>query len=646
MTRLTTHTGAVITVGNQFAEGGEGVLYDVHGQKGKVAKLFHPHRRDAERAAKLALMVANPPRDPTRPGHISLAWPEATLYENGAFVGFLMPRIDQSKDIVYAYNPSRRAQFFNFHWGYLHRMASNLCLALSALHQSGYVIGDINEKNVLVDGQAMVTFVDTDSFQVTDRATGRVYRSIVGTPGYVPPELQGVNLSSVDRTPVHDRYGLAVLLFKLLMEGNHPFTSTLPENESLEGLQIFDDNSRQGIFPYVSKQRRPPAGAPDFTTLHPDVQRLFKRAFVAAHYQPDQRPEPAEWAVVLQAAEKDLKPCKRKPQEHYHASHVRDCPWCAREAQGITSQPLLLPTQQPLPPAGRPATTAMAAATTTTTGRGSGSYLPPEAKGLCWGGFFLPWLWSFAHRLWLPGLAALAGLAFSLYYLANVNVYGPDVFPTSGAQFAAVLALPALYALVSLILLFRGRRMAWQARTWTDAPAFGAAQRRWSWLGLVASAFLLGGRYTASFMPETYLAPLAAAAPVGVLLDELGATAGAPPADAFLEGDEPAGAPDADASHGELLEGESAAPSAGPADAPQVRVQLNATNVRAGPGEQYAVIGSVVKDTLLPVLGTDAARNWYNVELDDGERGWIGSLVVEELDSLDSVPVAATIPAP
>src|SRR5712691_4689158 len=70
---------------------------------------------------------------------------------------------------------------------------------------------------------ALVTLVDTDSFQVCEPHNGVVYRCPVGKPEFTPPELQGCPFAQVDRAPEHDLFGLAVLLFQLLMEGTHPF---------------------------------------------------------------------------------------------------------------------------------------------------------------------------------------------------------------------------------------------------------------------------------------------------------------------------------------------------------------------------------------------------------------------------------------
>ena len=88
------------------------------------------------------------------------------------------------------------------------------------------MVGDLNESNVLVTENARISLIDIDSFQVRIPTAGNVvtYRSLVGKPEYTPPELQGVNFRSVDRSYEHDRFALGVLIFQLLMEGNHPFS--------------------------------------------------------------------------------------------------------------------------------------------------------------------------------------------------------------------------------------------------------------------------------------------------------------------------------------------------------------------------------------------------------------------------------------
>ena len=84
----------------------------------------------------------------------------------------------------------------------------------------------MTRRSVSVGDDALVTLMDTDSFQVRDPQNGVIYRCHVGTPEYTPSELQGRDFASVDRAPEHDLFGLAVLIFQLLMEGTHPFAGT------------------------------------------------------------------------------------------------------------------------------------------------------------------------------------------------------------------------------------------------------------------------------------------------------------------------------------------------------------------------------------------------------------------------------------
>jgi hypothetical protein len=109
-----------------------------------------------------------------------------------------------------------------------------------------------------------------------------VYRSLVGKPEYTPPDLQGYSFADVDRQPEHDAFALAVLIFRLLMEGFHPFDGVYRgRGEPPElGARI-----RNGYFPYARGRTgiEPSPLAPPFEMLHPDLQALFVRCFEEGH---------------------------------------------------------------------------------------------------------------------------------------------------------------------------------------------------------------------------------------------------------------------------------------------------------------------------------------------------------------------------
>jgi hypothetical protein len=310
----------------ELGAGGEAVVYEVPGDAGLVAKVYH--EPTIERARKLTLMLANPP---AMPAGTSIAWPVDLLLDGHGFAGFLMPRAGEPRLFEF-YNPvTRRATAPAFHAGLLHRAGRNLAAAFHALHTAGYVVGDVNESNLLVSpGDAAVTLVDADSLQVRDAAAGVTFRSRVGKPEFTPPELQGVAFGEVDRAPEHDRFGLAVLLFLLLMEGTHPFAARLEEGQ--DALPV-EDRIRGGLFPHAGSAQgcRPPRLSPRFDALHPQVRALFVRAFVDGHADPAARPSPAEWRDELAAAEAELAACDANGLHRYGA-HLAACPWCERTA--------------------------------------------------------------------------------------------------------------------------------------------------------------------------------------------------------------------------------------------------------------------------------------------------------------------------
>jgi hypothetical protein len=315
MTRYTTPTNTNVTTTKKLGEGGEGAVFDVAGQSGLVAKIYHPHRLNQSLAAKVIAMTRNPPEDATRASlnHVSIAWPIDALYSGKQFVGYTMPKIKKADDLYDLLQPQQRAkQHGSLNHRHLYRTARNLAIAMDAIHQKGYVLGDVNFKNALFNDDALITIVDCDSMQVTD-AAGVVHRCLVGVPEYTPADLQGVDFSQVSRTKNHDAFGLAVLIFQLLMQGFHPFAGKpRPGEQEVEQSHIYCIS--KGIFPYISNQPyEPPRAAPSMLCLPVLIQQQFERAFT----QPNARPTPKDWATVLAMIEPRLIPCTNDAAHWY-----------------------------------------------------------------------------------------------------------------------------------------------------------------------------------------------------------------------------------------------------------------------------------------------------------------------------------------
>jgi|GEM_PF-479849 len=314
-----------------IGSGGEARILAITALPGLAAKLYH--QTDSAQSHKLEAMLANPPVDPMEgQAHVSIAWPIDRLTTpppDARFVGFLMPRVSNAYPLFQYYNPASRRQIAPlFSYRYLLRAARNLAAAVRAIHDCGYVIGDLNESNILVTSGALVTLVDTDSFQVPDPSTGRVYRCTVGKAEFTPAELAGRSFSEIDRTVSHDLFGLGVLLFQTLLEGTHPFGG---QYTGAGDPPTYDKRISEGYFPYGLRSGpiRPGKAAPPFNLLPPNLRSLFLRCFEDGHQNAAIRPTAATWLKALQECEEQLVICSRNGQ-HQYGNHLVECPWCER----------------------------------------------------------------------------------------------------------------------------------------------------------------------------------------------------------------------------------------------------------------------------------------------------------------------------
>jgi len=308
--------GRPVRPGDAVGEGGEGVVYGVAGVCGTVAKIYHPALRSELRRKKVAAMMAHPPRDPMASrGRVSLAWPRDLLTNAaGTFVGFTMPGIPTADSFELHQLWKAKQRPAGCTWAHLVQVAANLASVFESLHAAGYVVGDVNESNFLVRETALVVAVDLDSIQVPD-PSGGVFLCEVHKPEFAPPELQrGFNFGSEPRAPEHDRFGLAVLIWQLLMLGRHPFAAGHPQIAT---------NIRDKRCWAVDGSLAAPAGAPPVTILPEPIRALAQAAFTTT-----ERPPAARWLAALNGLSQSLVQCRHN-SKHRYARHTGRCPWCA-----------------------------------------------------------------------------------------------------------------------------------------------------------------------------------------------------------------------------------------------------------------------------------------------------------------------------
>lgn len=166
-------------------------------------------------------------------------------------------------------------------------VAQRLAEVVEAVHAAGSVIGNLNAHRVLVEPGGMVTLGD-DAGPTTE----------VRAPAYTAPELQGSFTGYARPEAQHDCFALAVLLFQILMAGQHPYAGQWVGGGNLPDIP---KAIQLGLYAYGGSSVTPPPGAPAPSTLEPGLADLFKRSFAATSAIFRNRPTGAEWARALAA---------------------------------------------------------------------------------------------------------------------------------------------------------------------------------------------------------------------------------------------------------------------------------------------------------------------------------------------------------
>lgn len=330
-----TNKSRVISLGEKIGNGAEGDVYSVDRYKSECAKIYKKMPSDTLHH-KLRVMVSNPPKDSssTTNNHKSIAWPTELLYKDTKktlLVGFLMPIVDRRFHSAHTYaSPGDRIKDYpgKITWKTLLLMSHNLSSAIGALHEKGYCVGDINDRNTLIEETGLVTLIDCDSFQVKDNKSKKIFRCTVGVPDYTPPEIQGETFKNINRTIESDSFSLSIMIFQFLMEGFHPYSgkwqlSGDPLNRA--------DKINKGLFPYGRKlsQLSPHEKAPPYEILPLEIRKLFHKCFVNGHKTPKSRPTARMWRTALKACIEDLVTCSRN-KNHLFLNYLKNCPWCHR----------------------------------------------------------------------------------------------------------------------------------------------------------------------------------------------------------------------------------------------------------------------------------------------------------------------------
>jgi len=320
------HSGISVVLAQELGRGGEGVVFSMQNASDRAAKLY-TEASDATKVKKLTAMVEG-----TSPALLHIAaWPIDLLLDGQRSVrGFVMPRVTSRRDIHELYSPKSRSESFpEIDFRFLVHVGTNIARAFAVIHAHGHVVGDVNHGNLLVGMDGTVMLIDCDSFQVGMGTN--IFPCDVGVPLFTAPELHGRPLRGLIRTPNHDHFGLAVLLFHLLYMGRHPFAGKfLGQGEMPIEKAVAEYRFAYGPDRAANAMERPP-GTISLDAMGTTVGDLFIRAFERAGSHGG-RPSAEKWIDALEQLESSLRLCSQASWHHY-PRELAACPWCAIEAQ-------------------------------------------------------------------------------------------------------------------------------------------------------------------------------------------------------------------------------------------------------------------------------------------------------------------------
>lgn len=336
---LTGENGHLYNLEKEIGSGGEGIVYQTDDPSIAV-KIYKNPSPEIER--KIRYMVSCPidsrAKDAARTPVI--AWPQDTLYENGKFVGYAMPLATDTIPIYTLCRGGEKARSFfkNYSWLTHLGVAFNLANTVKYLHSMDCIVGDMNSKNIVVHRNGFITFLDVDSFDLTNSVTGEHFPCTVGRPEFLPPELQGRDLRNACFTIHSDEFSLAVHIFRLLLHNRHPFDVKITNigRESVnESKQEYNISVGNCAYVRTVPGCEVPPNEPTLDMLPSNLQEDFRNTFNYDNsdvmQKVSRRTTAAQWAADLGGLYKDrmslLEQCTQDP-EHYFLKSKGFCEFC------------------------------------------------------------------------------------------------------------------------------------------------------------------------------------------------------------------------------------------------------------------------------------------------------------------------------
>lgn len=308
--------GKPYTLGKQLGHGVQGNVFDMVENEKFVIKVINTNTmsKDDINLARRRLEWLNDTIAKTDLRH-RLTLPKSLLDNQ---LGYVMLKAKEH-DNLYKYiqinsEDSKTWLKENYSLKKRYQIITLLFQALRDIHINGLVFTDLSPNNVMFHkSKTQIVFIDTDNL----RKRTEKYLSVLGTPGYMAPEIyHNADKSIIEKgkisksvfsksgiiSPDSDIYSAAIIAFQLLTL-QHPFIGDYIE----DGEPDLEESAYRGETEYIFKEGTNNSSTsllcPYFDSLTtPGIRRLFERTFVLGKYNPKLRPTDVEFIDEFQKA--------------------------------------------------------------------------------------------------------------------------------------------------------------------------------------------------------------------------------------------------------------------------------------------------------------------------------------------------------
>ncbi|ART83424.1 kinase [Oceanisphaera profunda] len=305
----------------ELARGGEGAVYPLQDRPNVLVKCYHKDYLQKSGSAQLENKVSAMQSVAALRNWPGVSWPLVSVYDQQQqWLGYAMRRAVGVPMHLMAHPMLYQKHFPNLDRRKIVSYLINYLQQVQALHCHQVMLGDYNLQNVLCDPHSdKVTLIDCDSYQL--ELNGQLYPCPVGSADMTAKEHLGIAFNQIRRTPESEAFSMAIILFKCLMLGRHPY--------DIVGGADPVSNLQQGNFAYGIGNKGVPKGPwyNIWSHMPHRIKSLFIATFTEGAGQPNKRPTLAEW-------EKSLAIYANEIDKGWHENAIKPAAPKGRDYQG------------------------------------------------------------------------------------------------------------------------------------------------------------------------------------------------------------------------------------------------------------------------------------------------------------------------